>query len=199
MIISMNSSAKQERTHLIFVNLTKERFSFLQDIGFVEVESIQTIVRYQKGNIEFDVYHGRQSYEISVGIAYNGVRFSISEFIRLFDTEIAEKYRNPTVTTQNILDKSLSMLEKLVKQYCMQALQGDQEVFKLLVKQREEWAKRYELEVLAGQLRPKAHEAFRLGRYQEAAELYERIRPLLSATEIKKLTIAEERSKSVRP
>ena len=192
----MNSTPEQERTALNFSTLAKERFNFLHDLGFVEIESLPTIVRYRKDSIEVDVYHGRQSYEISFGVSHDGVRFSISEFIRAIDPEAAEKYRNPVATTQDVLAKSLLKLEKLVKQYCKQALQGNQEVFKALNIQRKTWAKKYELEVLAGQLRPRADEAFRLGRYQEAAELYERIRPLLSLAEIKKLSIAEERSAS---
>lgn len=136
---------------------------------------------------------GGQSYEISFGISHDGDRYSISEFIRAADPDAVKKYRNPIATTQDVLIKSLLNLEKLVKQYCKKALQGDKEIFEELYTQRKTWAKKYALEVLAGQLRPKAYEAFRLGRYQEAAELYERIRPLLSPAEIKKLTIAEKR------
>ena len=189
----MNISPEQERLALNFSNLARERFNFLNDFGFVEIESSSTIVRYQKGDIELDVYHGRQSYEVSVGISNNGVRFSIADFIRVIDPETAEKYRDPAATTQDFLAKCLLKLEELVKQYCKQALQGDQDIFEELNIQRKVGVDRYALEVLAGQLRPKASEAFRLGRYKEAAELYRRIRPLLSPAEIKKLTIAEER------
>ena len=192
----INSTPEQERTALNFSTLAKERFDFLHDLGFVEIESSPTIVRYRKDSIEVDVYHGRQSYEISFGISHDGVRFSISEIIRAIDPETAKKYRNPAATTQDVLAKSLLKLEKLVKQYCKQALQGNQDVFEALNIQRKTWAKKYALEVLAGQLRPRADEAFRLGRYHEAAELYKRIRPLLSPAEIKKLTIAEKRSTS---
>jgi hypothetical protein len=44
-------------------------------------------------------------------------------------------------------------------------------------------------------LRPRADEAFRRGNYQEAAELYERIRPRLTPAELKKLAVARERDR----
>ena len=53
---------------------------------------------------------------------------------------------------------------------------------------------KYWLEMNARQLRPQAHEAFRLGKYREAVEHYRQIQSLLSPAELKKLAIAEERS-----
>lgn len=190
----MNIATGLELARFNFSNVVEEKFAFLHDFGFTKIETLPTIVRYRKDDIEIDVYHGRQSYEIGFGIACHGERYSISEFIQVIDPKIAEEFRNPTATTQDGLADSLAKVERLVRHYCIQALQGNPEVFVVLERQRKSWAKKYELEVLAGQLRPKAHTAFRLGRYREAAELYERIRPLLSPVELKKLAVAEERS-----
>ena len=52
----------------------------------------------------------------------------------------------------------------------------------------------YALDVLAEQIRPNADAAFRSGDYRRAAELYEKIRPRLSAEEIKKLALAKARA-----
>jgi hypothetical protein len=193
--MSTNSASGVERENLNFANLVKERFAFLRDLGFVDIESLPTILRYRKGDIEVDVYHGRRSYEIGFGITGQGVRYSMSEFIRAIDPEFAEQYRYPTATTQEILAEGLTKTAALVKRYCMQALQGDPAFFKMLEIQRKSWAEKYAFDVMAGQLRPKAHEAFRLGKYREAAELYKRIESCLSPAELKKLAIAEERSK----
>lgn len=193
--MSTNLSSDVDRAHLNFSNLAKESLAFLLDLGFAVVESMPTIVLYQKGDIEVDVYHGRQSYEIGFGITYRGVRYSMSEFIRDENAELAEQYRYPTATTHEILAEGLAKTGELAKRYCTQALQGDPGVFALLESQRKSWAKRYEFEVMAEQLRPQAHEAFRLGKYREAAELYKRIGSCLSPAEIKKLAIAEDRSR----
>jgi hypothetical protein len=141
------------------------------------------------------VYHGRQSYELGFEIGRVGVKYSISELIRATDPETARQYHSFAATTQSALTEGLAQLEGLVKRYGRRALQGDAEFFVALDNQRKSWADRYALEVLEGQLRPRADEAFRRGNYREAAELYERIRSRLTPAELKKLVIARARSR----
>lgn len=184
-----------DRTNLNFSNLVKERFAFLSDLGFVEVESLPTLVLYRNGEIDVDVYHGRRSYEIGFGVTRQGVRYSFPEFIRLTDPEFEEQYRYPTATTQKVLADGLTKTAELVKQYCIKALRGDSAFFTMLESQRKLWIEKYAFDVTVRQVRPKAHEAFRLGKYREAAELYKQIEPALSPAERKKLVVAEERSK----
>lgn len=192
--MSTNGASGVERANLNFANLVKERFAFLSDLGFVEVESLPTLVFYRNGDIGVDVYHGRRSYEIGFGITRQGVRYSLSEFIRSTDPEFAEQYRYPTATAQEVLADGITKTAELAKRYCIKALQGDPAFFTTLGSQRKLWAEKYAFDVMAEQLRPKAHEAFRLGRYREAAELYRQIESVLSPAERKKLAIAEERS-----
>ena len=183
-----------DRTRLRFANAVRERFAFLGDLGFSEVESLPTIVRYRKGDLEVDVYHGRQSYEIGLGIAREGTRYSLGEIIRVTDSDAAARYRNCATTTAEGIAKGLMLLEELAKRYGERALRGDPEFFVTLENLRKAWAHAYALDVLAGQLRPKADAAFRRGDYREAAEFYERVYSCLSATELKKLAIAKERA-----
>ncbi|MCG3188108.1 MAG: hypothetical protein IOMNBAOH_02832 [Rhodocyclaceae bacterium] len=193
--MSTHGASGVDRTNLNFANLVKERFAFLSDLGFVEVESLPTLVLYRNGDIDVDVYHGRRSYEIGFGITRQGVRYSLSEFIRSSDPEFAEQYRYPTATTQEVLVDGLTRTAELVKRYCIKALQGNPAFFSTLGSQRKLWAEKYAFDVMVGQLRPKAHEAFRLSKYREAAELYRKIESALSPAERKKLAIAEERIK----
>ncbi len=193
--MSTNDFSGVGRIGLNFANLVKERFAFLSDLGFVEVESLPTLVLYRNGDIDIDVYHGRQSYEIGFGITRAEVRYSLSEFIRVADPEFADQYRYPTATTQEVLADGLTKTMELVKRYCIKALQGDLAFFTSLGNQRKSWAEKYSVDVMARQLRPKAHEAFQLGKYREAAELYRKIESVLSSAERKKLVIAEERGK----
>lgn len=182
-----------ERVRLNFADAVTRRFAFLTDLGFLQAEASPTIVRYRKGDVEADVYHGRQSYELGFEIGHGGAKYSMSELIRTADPETATQYRNFVATTQNALFEGLTRLEGLAKQYCQRALQGDPEFFIALESQRKSWAEGYALEVLERQLRPRADEAFRRGNYREAAELYERIRSRLTPAELKKLAIARER------
>ena len=194
MIMGVSNEIGRDRTRLNFANAVSEKFSFLGDLGFTEVESLPTIVRFRHGDLEVHVYHGRQSFEIGFEVVRQGTQYSMSELIRTNDPETAERYRNYAATTAEGIAEGLTQLEGLVKRYCERALRGDPEFFATLTNQRKAWAEGYELDVLAKQLRPKADTAFRSGDYRQAAELYEKIRPRLSAAEVKKLELAKERA-----
>ena len=83
----------------------------------------------------------------------------------------------------------------LLKRYGRSALDGDLLFFSSLEGERKLWSEEYALDVLTEQLRPQADEAFRQKDYSKAVELYSRIRERLSPVELKKLSIAEERSR----
>lgn len=184
----------RERWRLNFVDAVRKQFAFLGEYGFTETESLPTLVRYRKGDLEIDVYHGRQSFEVGFGITHQGKRYSLSEFICVADPAAGERYRNEAARTPDGVAEILTHLQQSVKRYGERALQGDVEYFSALDAQGKLWRERYALDVLAGQVRPKAEAAFRDGDYQRAAELYEKIRPCLSAVELKKLTFARKRA-----
>ena len=190
----MNAS---DRAHLNFENEARKAFAFLGDLGFSEIEALPTLVRYcqRKGSVEVDVYHGRKSYEIGVGINAFGTRYAISEIIRHIDPEAEKHFRYPATTTPEGVVVGLDELSSLMKRYCRSALDGDSQLFSILESERKSWSEEYALDVLADQLRPQADEAFRQRNYAKSAELYSRIRDRLSPAEIKKLSIAEERNK----
>lgn len=194
--MSMNASdhVGRERTRLNFADAVSNRFAFLSGLGFGEVELLPTLVRYRKDDLEVAIYHGRQSFEIGLEVARLGARYSIEELIRAADPEVAAQYRNYATTTPQGIAEGLARLEGLVKRYGERALSGDPVFFAMLDEQRKSWAEGYALDVLAGQLRPKAEAAFRSGDYRQAADIYERIRPRLSAAELKKLELAKERA-----
>lgn len=188
----MNES---DRSQLKFVPQVRATFSFLIAEGFAEVEALPTLVRYRKNDVEVDVYHGRQSYEIGGGITVFGSRYAMSEVIRSVDPDTAKSYRNAVATTAEGITVGLEQLSALMQRYGMAVIRGDSEFFLRLDDQRKRWAEEYALDVLAGQLRPQADESFRRGEYKKAAELYGRIRKRLSRSELKKLALAEERCK----
>jgi hypothetical protein len=169
-------------------------FAFLSDFGFLQVESSPTIVRYRKGNVEINIYHGRQSYELGFEVSRDGTSYSISSIIRATDPETGKKYRNTAATTNTVLAQGLVKLVELVRQYGQRALSCDPDFFAELARQRKKWTEEYAIEVLESQLRPKADEAFRQGRYREAIDLYERFRPRLTPADLKKLEIAKRKA-----
>ena len=167
----MNAS---DRAHLNFENEAREAFAFLGDLGFSEIEALPTLVRYcqRKGSVEVDVYHGRKSYEIGVGINAFGTRYAISEIIRHIDSEAEKYFRYPATTTPEGVVVGLDELSSLMKRYCRSALDGDSQLFSILESERKSWSEEYALDVLADQLRPQADEAFRQRNYAKSAELY---------------------------
>ena len=186
----MNTS---NRSCLKFEEKVRKAFEFLSELGFDEVETLPTLVRYRKGNIEVDVYHGRQSYEVGVGVTAFKTRYAISEIIRAIDPATAESFHYPLATTPEGIVSALEELSLLMKRYGRSAIDGDSQFFSMLENQRKLWAEEYALHVLAEQLRPQADEAFRRKDYSKAADLYSQIRKCLSPTELKKLSLAEER------
>ena len=185
-----------DRSSLGFAESVKKAFKFICDLGFSEVETSSTLVRYQKNDVEVDIYHGRQSYEIGAGVTAFGVRYTVSEIIRHADPEFAKKYRYASTSTSEGVAVAVKELSLTMERYCCLALEGDERLFSALESERKLWTEDYALDVLVGQLRPKADDAFRKKDYSKAAELYSRIREKLTPAEIKKLNIAEERSKS---
>lgn len=183
----------RERTRLNFANAVRERFAFLDDLGFSEAESLPTLIRYRKDDLDVTFYHGRSSFELGFEICRNSARYSLSELIGVADPEAAERYRNYAATTPDGIAAGLTQLEQLVRQYGDRALRRDPAFFTMLADHRKSWTEEYAIDVLARQLRPKAQAAFQQGNYREAAELYERIRPRLSKAEEQTLVLAKER------
>lgn len=182
-----------DRSALHFARKVRGAFGFLADAGFAEVEASPTLARYCMGDVEIDIYHGRQSYEIGGGVTLAGTRYAMSEIVRAVDPEVAKGYRNAVATTREGIAAGLEELAALMRHYGSGALRGEQQFVAALERQRKQWAEGYALDVLAAQIRPQAEDAFRRGDYAQAAELYGRIRECLSPAEAKKLTLAQER------
>jgi len=196
MIMRANSDSNRERARLGFADAARRNFGFLVAMGFAEVGSTPTMIRYQRGGLELAVYHGRRSFELGFEAARRGERYSIEELIRVEDPGLAGTYRNFVATTPDEVDAGLVRLGDLVSRHCERALSDDPAFYTKLEAQRKTWAESFALDVLAAQMRPQAEAAFRSGDYRKAAELYERIRPVLSATELKRLTLAKARAQA---
>ena len=188
----MSAMNEQDRSRLNFENAVREKFSFLSNFGFAEVEALPTLMVFRMGEVDVDIYHGRHSYEIGGGISGGGVRYAMSEIVRISDPEAAIAYRNPIATSKEAIADGLEELSALMQRYGTAPLQGNSDFFRLLGEQRKYWAEGYAAEVIEEQLRPLAEEAFRKGNYSKAAELYSRIRQRLSPAELKKLEFSRK-------
>lgn len=185
---------RQPASDAAFEQSVVAAFSFLLDSDFKIVERSKTLVRYACKNIEIDIYQGRKSFEIGVGVAIDGEKFSLSELIRIHDPTIANAYRNPVATDNAGVASGVSRVVELFKQFGLTAVTGDASDVAALIDQRRQWSDTFALDVLVEQTRPRAEHAFKSGDYVKAAELYARIRSRLSPAEKGKLELAEARS-----
>lgn len=176
-------------------DIAQESLPFITELGFIVVESSPNIVRYQRDGIEVEVYHEHISHEIGLGVRCLGVRYSLSDVIRAVNPIAAKEFRDAAATTPEEMVVGLKAAGKMLLRYGSSVMKGDLESCEALAVQRKAWGEEYALDVLTNQLRPQAEEAFRRENYLKVVELYTRIYPRLTPSEIKKLAIAKERSK----
>jgi hypothetical protein len=185
------------RSKLEFAKAAEEAFHFLLDQGFRLVSAETTIVRYSSERIFVNVYHGRSSYELGIDVGLVGSEmehgYPLEAFVRLSDPEHAPRIRNFMATTSNEVRVGLRQLAEHVKRYVVPALPGGQNVFAELQRQAQEWRNSYAMEVLAGQIRPKAEAAFREHDYVRFVEHLSKIESVLTPVEKQKLSYARRK------
>jgi hypothetical protein len=184
------------REKLDFATTVEEAFCFLGDYGFRLRSSESTILRYASERVFVNVYHGRSSYELGIEVGplqiggAHGQGYPLGAFVRLADPNEAARLRYFMATTQHEVRIGVERLAHQVKHYVRRALVGDQVVFTDLARQQEELSQRYAAEVLAGQMRPLAEEAFRVREYERVIEVLSKIEGELTPAEKRKLEYA---------
>lgn len=183
-----------DRTRLNFADAVARRFRFLEGMGFIEGESEPTEVYYQNKDLLVRISHGKSSFELRLELVRGEETFSLQELVRVTSPEAAEEYRAFAATTAPEMMVGVDKLARLTEIYLPRALDTLPGLFDRLRANRQVWADSLALDVLERQVRPKAEEAFRLGHFGYAAELYGRIYPRLTSTEKKKLKMAQRKS-----
>jgi hypothetical protein len=193
------SEREQKLSHrdvLGFAGAAEEAFRFLSSYGFRLQNSDATILRYVSERVFLNVYHGRSSYElgIEVGLLQSGdcsdQGYPLGAFVGLTDQQEAARLRYFMTTKPEEVRVGLQRLAGQVKQWVERALVGDETVFAELRQHQQEWSKKYAAEVLAGQVRPKAEEAFRARDYKRVVEFLSKIEHELTPAERQKLEYA---------
>jgi len=192
-----NSSSAVDRKFLRFPEAVREYFSFLEaQWGYSCVRQEDTFVRYEKGDLYVDIYHGRVSFEIGVEVGRKslGESFALEAIVSLSDQGLARKYWPGGARTVQAVRKVVQAASEGLRLYGAAALAGDQSTFSRLEQLSEERVAAMVRDSIAVQVRPKAEAAFRRRDYKEAATLYFSIEDSLSPVERKKLEIAKKRA-----
>lgn len=184
---------ERNKSGLGFREEVRKKFSFLLELGFVEVVALETMLRFKKGEVEIAVYHGRKSFEIGLEIIGFGIEASLSEVLIAAGAENAKSFYRPTATNFSQLVSGLDMLSSLLLKYGRPIFLGDRAYFSKLEGLILQLSEEYALDVLAKQIKPQADLAFRNKDYEKAVDLYGRIRKRLGPVEEKKLEFALKR------
>lgn len=194
----MRRSAEEmsDRTQFDFENIVRERFSFLAEFGFCETETGATIVRYRKGPIGLDIYHGPRSYEVGVELRRGREWYPADWAIGVADPDAYRSYRRPAATTKAALIWAVDRQACIVRRYVEPALRGERSFFRRLRMVGEANARQLAIDVRVSQVRPRAAQAFRDRRYADAVKLYESIDDWLTVAERAKLKAARRRDQT---
>lgn len=186
---------KINRDNLNFKDEVRKSFKFLNELGFVETEALNTYVEYQSNNIKLAVYHGRLSYEISVDITIMGNEFSLGELLGVLDSDFAKEFKYPTAVTKKSVISAVNLVAHIINKHIGSLIKNNLKLIEILQIQRKLMTEEYALDVLVRQTRPRAIEAFQKGDYLKVVELYEQISDQLTDSERKRYEIAKKRSK----
>lgn len=180
--------------NLGFATFVTDEFELLLPLGFSADVVDENYVRYQRIDCAIEVSREPYSFEIDVSLAGIGNRFSLSELIRLENAVDGERYRSPTATSSAEAQAAVKFVSELLKRYAVRKLADTKPLFAALNSQRLAWSDEYALQVLYGQIGPRAASAFHSGNYVLAAKLYISISKLLTPSEQRRLEIARIRS-----
>lgn len=145
--------------------------------------------------MSFVVYHGRKSFEIGVEIIFGNELYYISEIMELIDKDAAKNHKNFVATTAPAVRNGLNRAAMTLEKYAKFALEGDKNILAALRRQREDWGKQLRIETELASIKPKAEEAFRQEKYEEADRLFDKIRLYLTPAGLKKASITKNRAK----
>ena len=184
-----------DRSVLRFAEAVKERFAFLETLGFRCVRSEATFVRFESSRVAINIFHGRHSFEIDLEIepAQSPTDvYSFSEILRLVDREQAEHSRSYATHTAQGVVEGVRQLAELFQWCIATGILNDDQLFSRLKLQKKELVKNYALETELFQARRTAEAAWRTKDYAAVVKALKPLRAALTATEAGKLEYAEK-------
>jgi hypothetical protein len=197
----LNKEPGPGRVLLGFQNAVLSNFRFLENFGLRTVQENVTFVRYESSEIFVNVYHGRASYELGVGIGRlkgpnaDKEKLSIDGIVDWAGAYKAEGFGQHVmfqVGTREGVGEFVPKLASLVKKYAIPLLRNDANAWGAALElQAHRWAE-YVKETNLKSVRNKAEEAWHAKDYAQLVDLYGPIRGELTQVEAKKLAYAEQ-------
>jgi len=192
--MSMDDNRVTDRSLLRFADEVKVHFAFLEPLGFCCTHSETTLVRFESSKLAINIYHGLQSYEISLEIECPQTldTYSYGALLRLVDSEQAKQYRDyATHTVEGVAEGVRQLAERFRK--CVDVgILNDSKLFSRLKLQRAEWARSYALETQLEQARKKAESAWREKDFEKVVQAFAPLQEHLNSSDLKKFEYAKK-------
>lgn len=188
-----------ERSRLGFAASAEEEFAFLIELGLRLVGLDHTLARYESDRRFVQVFHGRGSYELGVGIGrwidVDGVTreqvFPLRDVVALRCDPAEVGYGETSATTAEATRKFLRDLAGWTREFAGSLLTDGDEIFRDLSERNARRADAEEEGMRASRLRARAEEAWRRRDFGSLANAYGEIDRDLPTVELS----ASERSK----
>jgi hypothetical protein len=173
------------------------QFSFLKDLGFADVRSEATFVRYESSSMAINVYHGRLSYEI--GLELESLRepietYQFSALLRLLSAQRAKDYRVFASRTVDGVTEGVQRLAVLFRECVGAGNLNDPQLFAQLKMHRDEWSRKYALEVQLAHAHGALETAWAKKDFGKVVQILHPLREHLSGSDIKKLVYATKQA-----
>lgn len=184
-----------DRPILRFAEEIKDRFSFLEPLGFRQICSAATFMRLESPSIGINIFHGRRSFEIGLEI-YSTLAptetYAIPEIVRLVDKGEGDQYKYYAAHTMQGVAEGVGKLAEHFQRCTAAGILSDNQLFARLKQQRQELITRYALEVELRQARRNSEIAWCKKDYAAFVEALKPLRESLTPTELRKLEYAEK-------
>jgi hypothetical protein len=194
----MDADQNIDRSLLHFSEEVKDCFSFLEGFGFSGVHVEPTLVRYESREMVLNIYHGRKSYEIGLEIESSRMpteSYSFSEILRLIDIEKGKSYDNFATHTAEGVTKGVQRLAVLLRECINAGIFNDEQLFSRLKRQRDDWSRKYEIEVKLQQAQIGAESAWAKKDFGKVVAILSPLQDHLKLSDLKKLEYAKNHLK----
>ena len=176
----------------------KIHFGFLvSECGYRCVASSSSQVRFESPSTFIEIrFDGGRSFELGllVGkVTWEDEPFTIGEILRLCGAPEAVRFSLVQVTNRDALARWVAKLSEVLRVYGDELIGGDEVRFAALARQRHEDVKGYALERALEAARTEVEVAWRNGDYATVVRALKPLGSFLTASEIKKMKIAERR------
>jgi post-segregation antitoxin (ccd killing protein) len=194
--MTANTDKSKDRSLLGFAEEAKRCFIYLEEHEFKCVRTESTFVRWESSCLAVNVYHGRNSYEISLVIESKDDpdSYSFSEILRLVDNEAAEQYRAYASNTVEGVKDGLYQLATIFKKCVNAGIFTDNSLFSRLKLQRANFSEKYAIQIQLEQALKKSAEAWKEKNFEQFINILSPLQKHLGPVEQEKFIYARKRA-----